>query len=131
MSPGVGAIEWPHEASVFRQRNQAHLCILVNCDFGVIRLTLTFLVLTAGQLAAQTVPAVTLEQAIEEALAHNLDLAADRQSLGIAEARQITAGLKPNPILTLQGQTLALLGTHFIAASPAGPNHFNGHIDYV
>jgi cobalt-zinc-cadmium efflux system outer membrane protein len=74
---------------------------------------------------------LTLEQAIEEAMRNNLDLAAERQSLNVAEARQITAALRPNPVLTLQGLTLDLLGSGFNINSPAGPNQFNAHTDFV
>ena len=77
------------------------------------------------------VPSLTLEQAIDEAVRNNLDLAAERYSLNVAEARQITAALRPNPVLTLQGMSLDLLGTGFNAASPAGPNQFNAHTDFV
>ncbi|MFN7920572.1 MAG: TolC family protein [Bryobacteraceae bacterium] len=88
----------------------------------------------AGIAFSQTTPAaskVTLEQAIQEALKNNLDLAAERHGLAVVETRGITAALKPNPILTLQAQTLDVLGVGFNAANPAGPNQFNGHVDYV
>ncbi len=83
-----------------------------------------------GLAFAQT-PQLTLEQAIREAIQNNLDLSAERYSLSVAEARQITAALRPNPVLTLQGLTLDLLGSGFNASSPAGPNQFNAHTDVV
>ena len=73
---------------------------------------------------------ITLEQAIQEALAKNLDLAAQKYSVSIAEARQITARLRPNPVLTISGQTLNLIGARYTPASPAGPNQFNFHTDF-
>ncbi len=73
---------------------------------------------------------ITLEQAIQEALAKNLDLAVQKYNVSIAEARQITARLRPNPVLTMSGQTLNLIGARYSAASPAGPNQFNLHTDF-
>ncbi len=73
---------------------------------------------------------ITLEQAIQEALAKNLDLAAQKWNVSIAEARQITAALRPNPVITVAGQTLNLIGARYSAASPAGPNQFNLHTDF-
>lgn len=88
-------------------------------------------VLLAGAaLLAQPAP-VTLEQAIQEGLAHNLDLAAQRYNISIAEAREITAGLRPNPVLNVNGQTLNLLGARYTSDSPLGPNQYNSHVDYT
>ena len=94
------------------------------------------LLLAGGYALAQTptgAPApetITLEQAVQEALSKNLDLAAQKFSVSIAEAREITAGLRPNPVLTISGQTLNLIGARYNAASPVGPNQFNLHTDF-
>ncbi len=72
---------------------------------------------------------VTLEQAIQEALAKNLDLAAERLNISIAETREITARLRPNPVLTVSGQTLNLLGAPYNPDTPLGPNQLNIHTD--
>ena len=91
-----------------------------------------FILLLAGcPVGALAVEPISLEQAIQEAIANNMELVAERFSLSVSEARQITAALRPNPILTVQAQSLELLGTRFIPASPAGPNQFNVHTDYV
>ena len=82
---------------------------------------------------AQTAPAdatVTLEQAIQEALAKNLDLAAEKLNINVAEAREITARLRPNPVLTVAGQSLNLLGATYSPDTPLGPNQFNVHTDF-
>lgn len=82
---------------------------------------------------AQTSPAgapLTLEKAIEEALGHNLDLAAEKASLSVTETREITAGLRPNPVLTVSGQTLNVLGAKYTPDTPLGPNQFNIHTDF-
>jgi cobalt-zinc-cadmium efflux system outer membrane protein len=45
---------------------------------------------------------VTIEQAVGEAVANNLSLVAERMNITIAEARMITARLRPNPVLSLE-----------------------------
>ncbi len=88
--------------------------------------------LVTGFLFGQTpAPPLPLEQAIQEAIQNNLDLVAERFSLSVAEARQITAALRPNPVLTIQGATLDLLGAGFNANSPVGPNQLNAHTDFI
>ena len=57
-------------------------------------------------LAAQSPPAspaqtFTVAQAVREALEKNLTLIAERSNINVAEARIITARLRPNPVLTL------------------------------
>ncbi|HEU0123461.1 MAG TPA: TolC family protein [Bryobacteraceae bacterium] len=84
--------------------------------------------LFAAFLPAQT--PMTLEQAIQEALANNLDLAAQKYNVSVAEARQITASLRPNPILSVSGQTLNLLGARYTPDSPLGPNQLVVHTDF-
>jgi cobalt-zinc-cadmium efflux system outer membrane protein len=73
---------------------------------------------------------ITLDEAIQEALAKNLDLAAERYNISVAEAREITARLRPNPVLSISGQTLDLLGASFNPSSPLGPNQLNIHTDF-
>ena len=80
--------------------------------------------------APESPAAVTLEQSIREALASNLDLAATRYGISVAEARRITAALRPNPVLTLAGQTLNAFRAPYDANSPLGPNAFNIHTDF-
>jgi cobalt-zinc-cadmium efflux system outer membrane protein len=80
--------------------------------------------------AAAGAKPITLEEAIQEALAKNLDLAAERYNISVAEAREITARLRPNPVLSISGQTLDLLGASFNPSSPLGPNQLNIHTDF-
>lgn len=92
------------------------------------RLTLTLLL--AGRVGlCQNV--VTLDEAIREAVANNLDLAAGKYNISIAEARQITAALRPNPVLTVSANHLDLLGTGYAAAKGAGPNEYAVHTDFI
>lgn len=87
--------------------------------------------LTLSSLGAQPAPpVVTLDQAVQEAMAHNLDLAAERLNISVSEARGITARLRPNPVLTFSGQTLDLLGATYSPNTPLGPNQFNVHTDF-
>lgn len=86
-------------------------------------------VFLAGSAAAQT-SALTLRQAVSEAVANNLDLAAERLNLPVAEARGITARLRPNPVLTVTGQSLNLLGANYSPSTPLGPNQTNIHTDF-
>lgn len=95
------------------------------------------LILAAVATAQTSTPAdptvtltVTLDQAIQEALAKNLNLAAEKLNINIAEAREITARLRPNPVLTVSGQTLNLIGARYSPDTPLGPNQFNIHTDF-
>jgi cobalt-zinc-cadmium efflux system outer membrane protein len=87
--------------------------------------------LTAAMLYAQTSTdkVITLDEAVGEALANNLDLTAEKLNIPVAEAREITARLRPNPVLTISGQTLDVLHAHFSPNTPFGPNQLNIHTD--
>lgn len=88
----------------------------------------------AAMAAAQNPPpaqqSLTLDGAVREAIANNLDLAAEKLNVSVAEARAITAGLRPNPVLTVSGQTLNLLGATYSPDTPLGPNQMNIHSDF-
>src|SRR5262245_5724550 len=75
--------------------------------------------------------AITLDQAVQEALSKNLDLAVQRYDISVAEARQIQARLRPNPVLTVSGDHLDLLGTHYDTVNNAGPNEYSVRTDFV
>jgi cobalt-zinc-cadmium efflux system outer membrane protein len=74
---------------------------------------------------------ITLEQALAEALEKNLSLLAERVNISIAEARLITARLRPNPVLSAGGDHLDLLGTGFNEINNAGPAEFNVRTDFT
>lgn len=84
--------------------------------------------------AAQNPPpapqGLTVDEAVREAIANNLDLAAEKLNVSVAEARQITAGFRPNPVLTVSGQTLNVLGATYSPNTPLGPNQMNIHGDF-
>lgn len=73
---------------------------------------------------------LSLDGAIQEALTNNLQLIAQRLQVSVAEAREITARLRPNPVLTVSGQTLDLLGAKYVPTTPFGPNQFNVHTEF-
>ena len=66
----------------------------------VLRAALCVLPVAAGRAWAQTPAPLTIEQAVTEAIDHNLALAAGRYDLAVADARVLTAALRPNPVLT-------------------------------
>lgn len=74
---------------------------------------------------------LTLDQAVQEAIEHNLDILARRYDLNIAEARIITAGMHPNPTLSVGGDHLDLLGTGYNAINAAGPPEYSLRSDWT
>lgn len=84
-----------------------------------------------GREAARAAEAITLEQAVGEALQKNLALLAERANIAIAEARLITARLRPNPVFSAGGDHLDLLGTGFNEFNAAGPAEFSLRTDFI
>ena len=74
-------------------------------------------------------PALTIAQAINEALTHNLSLFAERSSLAIADAAAITARLRPNPVVSFSADHLDLLGTGFDRSNNGGPSEIAWRLD--
>jgi len=81
--------------------------------------------------AANSPKTITSDEAVQEALSRNLDLAVQRYDISVAEARQIQAALRPNPVLTVSGDHLDLLGTHYDAINNGGPNEYSVRTDFV
>ena len=81
--------------------------------------------------AAQVPQSLTLDQAISEAVASNLTLIAERYNLSVAEARIITARLRPNPIFTAEGDHLDLIGTGYNNINQAGPAEYSVRTDFI
>jgi cobalt-zinc-cadmium efflux system outer membrane protein len=116
--------------AISRFQVRAYCCAMPHAE-SVKRNILLIGVLALSTVRAQTAGQIlTLDQAVQEAIAHNLDLAAERLNINVAEAREITARLRPNPVLSLSGQTLNLLGAAYTSNSPLGPNQFNIHTDF-
>jgi outer membrane protein, heavy metal efflux system len=75
---------------------------------------------------------MTLEQVLDEALSRNLRLLAERFNISIAEAGIIQARLRPNPVLSLGGNYLDILGSGFNPSeSAAGPTEVNARVDFI
>ena len=83
----------------------------------------------AAPTAAQSV--VTIDQAVHEAVDHNLSLLAERLNLTVADAAIVTAGLRPNPVLSGGANSLDWLGTGFNDVNGAGPPEYAARIDFV
>jgi outer membrane protein, heavy metal efflux system len=83
----------------------------------------------AGPPPAQpTAPVtITIDAAVREAMAHNLSLVAERYSVDIARAHQLTAQLRPNPVFTSSGTIPD--GTIF--ASNVNPLDVGARVDVV
>ncbi len=74
---------------------------------------------------------LTVDAAVKEALDHNLGLLAQHFNVSIAEANLITAGLRPNPVVSVGGDHLDLLGTGYNASNAAGPAEYSLRTDFV
>jgi cobalt-zinc-cadmium efflux system outer membrane protein len=103
----------------------------------MLRSTLITLLLCSSLHAQQKEPSnappdqLTIEQAVAEALEKNLGLLAERYNVSVAEARLITARLRPNPVVSIGGDHLDLLGTGFNQVNAAGPQEFNVRTDFI
>jgi cobalt-zinc-cadmium efflux system outer membrane protein len=74
---------------------------------------------------------VTINQAVQQAIERNLGHLAERYNLSIADARIITARLRPNPVLSIGGDHLDLLGTVFNDINGAGPPEYSIRTDFI
>lgn len=77
--------------------------------------------LAAGPPPAQPLEHLTLDQVITQALSNNAALLAERANIGIAEARVLTAGLRPNPAAAVAGDHMDVLGSGFDDINAGGP----------
>ena len=55
----------------------------------------------AGHAQPATAGPISITEAVSEALDHNLSLLAERYNVGVADAAVLTAGLRPNPVVTV------------------------------
>ena len=72
---------------------------------------------------------LTVEQAVQEAMQHNLSLLAERYRVPMAQADQITARLRLNPVLSFGADHLDVLGTRYNDVNKAGPQEFFARTD--
>lgn len=90
-----------------------------------------FLVIQVNSQAQQLPEQITTEQAVQEALDKNLGLLAERYNLSIAEARIVTARLRPNPVFSFGADYQDWLGAGFTPSKAIGPAEVNFRTDFV
>ena len=80
----------------------------------------------------QEVP-MTIGQVTREAVEKNLNLLAERYNLSIADARGVTARLRPNPVFTAGADYQDILGSGFAnnVNWNAGPPEVNFRVDFL
>src|SRR5262245_44235863 len=81
--------------------------------------------------AAARAVAISIDDAVREALDRNLDILAERYNLTLADARIVTARLRPNPVVSVGGDHLDLLGTGYNAENMAGPPEYSIRTDFL
>lgn len=81
---------------------------------------------SAGQVELER---LRVEDAVAEAVAHNLELLAATYEVPIARAGVITARLRLNPVLSFGADHLDLLGTGYNDVNRAGPQEFFARTD--
>jgi len=72
---------------------------------------------------------LTIQQAIDEAIQHNLNLLAERSRLAVADAALVTAHLRPNPVTSASADHLDWLGTGFNEVNNGGPPEYAVRVD--
>jgi cobalt-zinc-cadmium efflux system outer membrane protein len=72
--------------------------------FPVVAVAATFILLIAARADAQNTTLISLDQAIDLALAHNHSIKASRTLILQNQAQEITANLRPNPTLGADSQ---------------------------
>jgi cobalt-zinc-cadmium efflux system outer membrane protein len=88
------------------------------------------LAIAIGPLWGQAAPqAISIEQAVQEAIEHNPGLLAERLGIPVAETALITARLRPNPVVSASSDHLDWLGTGFSDVNGAGPTETALRID--
>jgi outer membrane protein, heavy metal efflux system len=86
----------------------------------------------SGRPALADLEPLTINQAISEAIDKNLDLIAERYSVPIAQARVLTARLRPNPIFSLEASHLNYpITPGFNNSHAGGPNEFAIRTDFI
>jgi cobalt-zinc-cadmium efflux system outer membrane protein len=74
--------------------------------------------------------AISIKDAVAEAIQNNPGLRAERMGIAVAEAARITAGLRPNPVASYSADHLDALGTGFNENNSAGPPELALRVDF-
>jgi outer membrane protein, heavy metal efflux system len=80
-------------------------------------------------LALAPLQAITIEQAVQEAIQNNPGLLAERLGVPVADAAVISARLRPNPVISASTDHLDWLGTGFSDVNGAGPTETALRVD--
>jgi cobalt-zinc-cadmium efflux system outer membrane protein len=83
----------------------------------------------AAQAPQGSLTPLTIAQAVDLAVQHNLNLLAQRAGLASADAAIVTARLRPNPVLSAEAVNQDWLGTGFNDQNGAGPQEYAAHVD--
>lgn len=89
-----------------------------------IWLTAVWMAIISGARCAgpqESPPALTIEQAVAEAIRNNPGVLAQQLGVAVAETSLISAGLRPNPVASYSLDHLDWLGTGYSEANGAGP----------
>jgi len=88
--------------------------------------------LLAGMAAAQSPTLISLDQAIDLALAHNHTLKATRTLILQNQAQEITANLRPNPVFGVDSQFMPVFSPHNFSEDNLNQNQqFDAGISYL
>jgi len=92
-------------------------------------LALLCVALPVSRAGAQSTTSLTIEEAVDEAVRHNLTLIAQRANLSVADTQMLTARLRPNPVASFGADHLDLLGTGFDDVNNGGPPEVAFRVD--
>lgn len=73
---------------------------------------------------------LTLDQAVAEAVEKNVGLLAEKANIAIADARILSARLRPNPVFSAGSDHLDILGTGFSETNGGGPSEHSLRMDF-
>jgi outer membrane protein, heavy metal efflux system len=91
----------------------------------------TLALAAGGPTAAQSPVRITLDQAVQLALEHNHALKATRTLINQSEAQEITANLRPNPVLLWDAQFLPFNPDDFTADTINQTSQFDVGLGYL
>ena len=83
----------------------------------------------AAAAAPASAQALTIAQAVDEAVQHNLALMAQKANLSVADTQMVTARLRPNPVASVSADHLDWLGTGFDDTNNGGPPEMAFRVD--
>jgi cobalt-zinc-cadmium efflux system outer membrane protein len=86
-------------------------------------------VLVVCACAAPARAQLSVADAVDEGLQHNLALFAARANLTVADAQMLTARLRPNPVFSFSADHQDWLGTGFDASNNGGPPEIAWRVD--